>query len=193
MHLFFLIGLLSYFVLSVVVKLCGLDLFSITNTIGPLKDFSDFIGQSLWLECIFMTLSFMSQAAIVVSIAGKRYDVKKMIVIMLIITPFMYFVNLVITMFDLMPSLCATLIPVVLSIIFCKDKSFSGIVVTIIRAVVILLAFALLQQALLYLRVNILSCDYHSENIFNVILLNIDFFVVQLFVWAVCKIRHKED
>jgi hypothetical protein len=193
LHLFFLFGLLSYFVLSVVVKLCGLDLFTITDTIEPLKSFSDFIGKTLWLQCIFMTMSFMSQTSIVVSISGERFDVKRMIVLMLITTPIIYFINMIITTFNFFPSIFATVIPVVLSIIFSKDKSFSGIVCTIIRAVVFLILFALLQELLLYLRVNVLSCNYHSENIFNVILLNIDFFVVQLFVWSVCKIRHKED
>ena len=189
-YLGFLISLVSFLFLSIIVKLCGLDLFYITNDIPILVDISDFIASNLWLKTIFLTLVFIIQMMFIVSMSADC-DLKKVFIVMLWSAIPIYFLNLIIICFEFFPTVFSTLIPFIYALCFVKPRTKTDYIVCIIRFIIISVIVALVQQGLLFLKVDLLSCNYHNENMFNYILLNFDFFCVLISLYLLSKILKK--
>lgn len=189
-YLGFLISLVSFLFLSIIVKICGLDLFYITNDIPVLVGISNFISSNLWLNSIVLTLVFIIQIMFIISMSADC-DLKKVFVIMLWSALPIYFLNLIIIYFEFNPTIFSTLIPFVYSIVLVNPRTKKNYLWCILRFIIISVFVALIQQGLLFLKVDLLSCNYHNENMFHYILLNFDFFCVLISIYLLSKILKK--
>lgn len=191
-YLGFLISLISFLFLSIIVKLCGLDLFYLTENVAWLKSFSDFVMSNVFINSIVSTILFIIQMFVVWSICCKQYNVKYCIKICLIAFIPVYLLNVAIIFFELNATIFSEIVPFIVCLIINKDKTWKGYLFMFIKYVVFSVFIILCQFGLMYLRTNILHSNYHTTNMFNVILLNLDLFYILYSCYFIAKIYNKE-
>lgn len=195
-HLGFLISWLSFFFVSIIVKLCGVDIFTITQDIPWLISISETFSSNVWLKSILLTTMFVIQMLMIVAISTRYDNFKKLITIMVVSLIPIYLINVAIIKYNFIPSLWSVLIPLGYCCVLLPNKSVKEYGKMLLRFLLITLYSACIQEGLLYLKVNLLSCNYHSNNLFHSVLLNCEylcFLSSLLSISIVCKIKHKEE
>lgn len=189
------IALVSYFILTIILKLCGLDLFTITNEPNWARSASEAVMQNAFTGVLFQTIIFVINMFFVYSITADRYDTKRMVLVTLMTLPPLYGINLLFYFYNLPTFIFSVIIPLIISLIFVKDRTWKGYLFALLRYVLFSAFIILSELGLMYLKINLLCFDYHKNNIFNAILLNLDLFVMYFVVFFFCKyfIRKKKE
>lgn len=183
------ICLMSYFVLSIILKLCGLDLFTITNDIKWGQDLSTIVNTNIYLLSLLQTLLFTINLFFVFSVTAKRYDCKKMVIITLLLSIPLYGLNVLFNIYKLPTFIISVVIPYFISLAIMKEKGIKNILWATLRYLLFSGFTVLVQIGLMFLKVNLLKCDYHSDNMFNVILLNFDMYIIYFSIYFLCKYK----
>lgn len=191
-YLGFLISLVSFLFLSIIVKICGLDLFYLTENISWLKSFSDFVMSNVFINSIISTILFIIQMFVVWSICCKEYNVRYILKVCLIALIPIYFLNVIITFFELNATIFSSIVPLIVCFIINKNRTWKGYLLMVVRYILFSAFIILCQFGLMYLRINILHSNYHTTNMFNVILLNLDLFCIIYSCYFIAKIYNKE-
>lgn len=198
----FIIGIFIYFAISIIVKLCGLDLFQVTNDIPILQKINDLFMSNLILEDLFASMLFTINMFFVYSIVINRYKIKETLLLCLLTYLLCFSYNLLYVFFGFPEFIMSVLIPLIICLIFInikhdtdvmyftkiKNKAFAKNLETIFLYIIFSIIMILTQQGLLFLKVNVLKFSYYSTNIFNTILLNLDAFVIYFAFYKFGKI-----
>lgn len=189
-----MICLVSYFIVCIIIKAFGLDLFDITNNIAWAIDFSAFVYSNIFVLTAMQTIFLCINLFFVLSVSAKRYDAKKMIIITLILYIPTFGVNLLCNYFHL-PSFIATVaLPFVYALFLVKEKTFKEYLFLLMRYILFSIFIILVEFGLMYLKVSLLKFNYNAGNVLNVILLNLDLFVIYFsayFLLKYTKLREK--
>lgn len=183
-----LLLLVSYFLLSIILKLCGLDLFAITNSEDAIK-LNSFIQQKDWLVVLAHTIIFVINMFFVYSVTAKRYDTKRMLIISLMTFTPLFCLNYLFAFYQWNTGIMTAIVPLIISLFLVKERNWKNYLWAILRYIIFSAIIIVFQFGIMYLKVNLLGCDYHSDNIFNVVLLNLDLLFVYFAIYFFCKYR----
>jgi len=182
-----MICLVSYFIICIIIKAFGLDLFDITNNIAWAVDFSSFVYSNIFVLTAMQTIFLCINLFFVLSISAKRYDAKKMVIITLILYIPTFGVNLLCNYFRL-PSLISTVVvPFIYALFLVKEKTFKEYLWLLLRYILFSIFIILVELGLMYLKVSLLKFNYNVGNVLNVILLNLDLFVIYFSTYFLLK------
>lgn len=189
-----MICLVSYFIVCIIIKAFGLDLFDIANNISWATEISTFIYSNIFVLTALQTIFLCINLFFVLSVSAKRYDAKKMIIITLILYIPTFGVNLLCNYFHL-PSFIATVaLPFIYALFLVKEKTFKEYLFLLMRYILFSIFIILVEFGLMYLKVSLLKFNYNAGNVLNVILLNLDLFVIYFsayFLLKYTKLREK--
>lgn len=182
----FMICLMSYFIICLILKAFGIDLFKITQNSWS-NNMSNYINSNIYLLTLFQSVLLCVNLFFILSISSKRYDAIKMVVISAILLVPMYGVNLLFNWYQLPTWIASVVIPYIISLCLVKERNIKEYLFTTLRYALFSAFTILIQMVLLYLKVTLLRFDYHSENLFNTILLNLDLFVIYFSAYFLLK------
>ena len=182
----FMICLMSYFIICLILKAFGIDLFEITQNRWS-NNMSNYINSNIYLLTLFQSVLLCVNLFFILSISSKRYDAIKIVVISAILLVPMYGVNLLFNWYQLPTWIASVVIPYIISLCLVKERNIKEYLFTTLRYALFSAFTILIQMVLIYLKVTLLRFDYHSENLFNTILLNLDLFVIYFSVYFLLK------
>lgn len=201
-----LAGLLIYFGLSIIVKLCGLDLFSVTNNIPALIKFNNIVMSNVLLEDLVRSLMFTVDLLFVYGVCGRIYKGKYLLILSLVTFPITFGYNLLIYYFKFPAIVLSTIIPLFIISIYSlkhtdniifknKDKhtKVKSVLTSIILYAIFVVIMALIQNGLFYLKFNLLKFSYVETNIFNLILFSCEIWYIYFLIYTYCKIWNKGE
>lgn len=183
----FMICLMSYFIICLIIKAFGLDLFEITQNIQWANDASNFINSNIYLLTLFQTILFCINLFFVISVSTRRYETGRMIIISIILLAPIYGVNLLSNIYQLPNWISSVIIPYIISLCLVKERNIKEYIFTTLRYALFSIFTILVQMGLIYLKVTLLKFNYHSGNLFNTVLLNLDLFVLYFSVYFLLK------
>lgn len=182
-----MICLMSYFIICIIIKAFGIDLFDITNHIGWAADFSMFVYSNIFVLTAMQTIFMCVNLFFVLSVSAKRYDSKKITLINLILYIPTFGVNLLANYLRL-PSLIVTVVvPFIYCLFLVKERTFKGYLLMLVRYIIFSAFIILVEFGLMYLKVSLLKFNYNAGNVLNVILLNLDLFVIYFSTYFLLK------
>ena len=184
--------LVSYFLFSIILKLCGLDLFTVTNSASAIKA-NNVITGNLWLLALVQTIMFAINMFFVYSVTAKRYDTKRMVFITIMTFTPLYLINYLFIFYQLPTFIFSVIIPLIISLCLVKERSWKNYLLALLRYVIFSAIIIIFQLGIMYLKVNLLGFDYHSDNIFNSVLLNLDLLFVYFGIYLFCKNRKNKE
>lgn len=182
------ICLVSYFIICLIIKAFGFDLFEMTNHIEWAYGLSYTIYTNLFLLTLLQTIFFAINLFFILSVSTVRYEAKKMIIIDLILFIPMFGINLLFNYLRLPTVIASVAIPYIFCLVLIKDRKnpkeylFMSLRYALFSAFIILV-----ELGLVYLKVTLLKFNYNQGNILNVILLNLDLFVIYFSVYFLLK------
>lgn len=182
-----MILLVSYFILTIILKLCGIDLFTVTNNANWLTTISNAISSNPYSLVLLQTIIFVINMFFVYSITANRYDTKRMVLVTLMTLPPLYGINLLFYFYNMPTVIFTVVIPFIISIFLVKNRTIKGYLFAVLRYILFSAFIILAEMGLMYLKINLLHFDYHLDNIFNVILLNLDLFAFYFSIYFCCK------
>lgn len=182
----FIICLMSYFIICLILKAFGIDLFEITQTTWSNKA-SNYINSNIYLLTLFQSVLICINLFFILSISCRRYDAGRMVIISTMLLDPMYGVNLLFNWYRLPTWIVTALLPYIISLCLIKDRNWKEYLFTTIRYIIFSAFTILVQMGLIYLKVTLLNFNYHSGNLFNTILLNLDLFVIYFSVYFLFK------
>ena len=187
-----LLLLVSYFLLSIILKLCGLDLFTITNTENAILVNNVIVG-NIWLLSLVQTIMFVVNMFFVYSVTAKRYDTKRMVFVTIMTFTPLFFLNYLFIFYELPTFIFSGIVPLLISFCLVKERTWKNYLWALLRYVIFSVLIMVFQLGIMYLKVNLLNFDYHSDNIFNVVLLNFDLLFIYFGIYLFCKIRKNKE
>lgn len=182
----FMICLMSYFIICLILKAFGIDLFEITQNSWS-NNVSNYINSNIYLLTLFQSVLLCVNLFFILSISSKRYDAIKMVVISAILLVPMYGVNLLFNWYQLPTWIASVVIPYIISLCLVKERNIKEYLFTTLRYALFSAFTILIQMGLIYLKVTLLGFNYHSGNLFNTILLNLDLFIIYFSVYFLLK------
>ena len=201
-----LIGLLIYFTLSVIVKLFGYDIFTMTTDIPVLMKINDFVLSNIYLEDFVRTLIFIIGLIFIFGFCGRIFEWKKLFILAGITFPIIFGFNLLIHYFNFPAMIVSTLIPFIIISIYslfntdyCLFKStklnrrLNSFLTTLVLYLGLSIFNILLQQIIMFLKFTIFKFTYIDTNIFALILLNLETLVSYFLIYMSCKILNNEE
>lgn len=199
-------GLLIYFGLSIIVKLCGLDLFSVTNDIPALIRFNDIVMSNVLLEDLVRSLMFTVDTLFVYGICGRIYEFKELFKLNFITFIIAFGYNLLAYYYDFPILILTALIPFIIILLYSLkhtqhtlfiNKNFNTKIKSALTSTILYVCLSvfiiILQQGIFYLKFNILKFSYFETNIFNLILFSCDIWYIYFSIYIYCKIRNKGE
>lgn len=182
----FMICLMSYFIICLILKAFGIDLFEITQTSWS-NDASNYINSNIYLLTLFQSILLCINLFFILSISSKRYDTGRMTIISIMLLAPIYGINLLFNWYQLPTWIVTALLPYIISLCLVKERTLKEYLFTTIRYVIFSAFTILVQMGLIYLKVTLLNFNYHSGNLFNTILLNLDLFIIYFSVYFLLK------
>lgn len=182
----FMICLMSYFIICLILKAFGIDLFEITQTSWS-NNASNYINSSIYLLTLFQSILLCINLFFILSVSSKRYDVGRMTIISIMLLAPIYGINLLFNWYQLPTWIVTALLPYIISLCLVKERTLKEYLFTTIRYVIFSAFTILVQMGLIYLKVTLLNFNYHGENLFNTILLNLDLFIIYFSVYFLLK------
>lgn len=182
----FMICLMSYFVICLILKAFGIDLFEITQTSWS-NNASNYINSSIYLLTLFQSILLCINLFFILSVSSKRYDAGRMTIISIMLLAPIYGINLLFNWYQLPTWIVTALLPYIISLCLVKERTLKEYLFTTIRYVIFSAFTILVQMGLIYLKVTLLNFNYHGGNLFNTILLNLDLFIIYFSVYFLLK------
>lgn len=182
-----MICLVSYFIICLIIKAFGLDLFEITSNIAWANNASAYIFSNLYLCSLVQAILLCINLFFVLSISGNRYDAKRMVLITIMLLPPMFGLNILFNMYRLPTFIMTVILPYFISLCLMKEKTWKSLLFTTIRYIIFSGFIILVEMGLMYLKITLLKFNYHAGNIFNVVLLNLDLFVIYFSTYFLLK------
>lgn len=182
----FMICLMSYFIICLILKAFGIDLFEITQTSWS-NNASNYINSSIYLLTLFQSILLCINLFFILSVSSKRYDVGRMTIISIMLLTPIYGINLLFNWYQLPTWIVTALLPYIISLCLVKERTLKEYLFTTIRYVIFSAFTILVQMGLIYLKVTLLNFNYHGGNLFNTILLNLDLFIIYFSVYFLLK------
>lgn len=183
----FMICLMSYFIICLIIKAFGIDLFQITDSVSWANSLSQTVYSNIYLLSFMQTIFLCINLFFVLSISAKRFDAGKMAIICLILLIPMFGLNLLFNWYSLPTWIVSVIIPYVISLCLVKERHIKEYIITTIRYILFSAFTILAQMGLMYLKITLLQFDYNAGNVLNVILLNLDLFIIYFSVYFVLK------
>lgn len=183
----FMICLMSYFIICLIIKAFGIDLFEITQNIDWANTASAYINSSVYLLTVLQTIFLCVNLFFVLSISSKRYDTSRMVVIAIMLLVPMYGINLLFNIYRIPTWIVSVIIPYIFSLCLVKERNWKEYLFTTVRYILFSAFTILAQLGLMYLKITLLRFDYNAGSAFNVILLNLDLFVIYFSIYFVLK------
>ncbi len=182
------ICLVSYFIICLIIKAFGLDLFEITNHIEWAAGLSYTIYTNLFLLTLLQTIFMEINLFFVFSVSTSRYEAKKMLLLTLIAFIPVFGINILFNYFRLPTFIASSIIPLIFCLLLVKDrKNYKEYIFTAIRYAIFMAFISLVQIGLIYLKITLLKFNYNAGNVLNVILLNLDLFVIYFSIYFLLK------
>ena len=201
-----LIGLLIYFTLSIIVKLCGLDLFTVTTNIPILMKFNDFVMSNVFIEDLFKSILFTIETIFVYGICGRIYKIKPLVILGVITLIISYAYNLLVYFYNFPVLILTVIIPLLIIVLYSlkytnniifknsdKNTKIKSVLTALVFYIFLSIFIILIQQGLFYLKFNLIKFSYLETNIFNVILFDFDVWVIYFSIYICCKILNKGE
>lgn len=182
----FMICLMSYFIICLILKAFGIDLFEITQNSWS-NNASNYINSNIYLLTLFQSALLCINLFFILSISSKRYDTGRMVIISIMLLAPMYGINLLFNWYQLPTWIVTVIIPYIISLCLVKERKLKEYLFTTIRYIVFSIFIILIQMGLIYLKVTLLKFNYHGGNLFNTILLNLDLFIIYFSVYFLLK------
>ena len=200
------VSLIIYYAIAVVVKLCGLDIFTLTDDLPILTAIDKFLISNVYLEDLFRSLKFTIEMFWIYGICLRLYDIKKLFIICSINFSIAYLYNLLIYFCGFPKLILSVVVPFVIificSFIFkdypiiksdkLKDTTKS-VLTSLILFIILSSATILIELGLSYLKLNLIKFTYVETSIFNSILFSLDCWIIYFSVYTYCKILNKGE
>lgn len=198
------VGLTGYFLLAIILKLCGVDLFTITGSSEALQNASNVIMSNVYLYGLVASTLLDINFIFTIGFANREFSAKKLLIYFACLLPCLYGINLGIFFLGITELIITTVIPILLvlaiSLIKPKRGMFNKMNIRLdsfLTTLILCLAFfglsMIIQQGLMYVKINLICFNYIPNNMFNEILLNLDFIVFLLAIYESIKIYIKGD
>lgn len=201
-----LIGMLCYFSISLIVKLCGYDIFYMTENIPILIKINDFVLSNIFLEDFVRTLIYLVSLIFIFGFCGRIYNWKKLFILSGITFPIIFGFNLLIYYFNFPEMILSVVIPfIILSIYsliytdYClfKNEKLNRRLNSFLTMTILYIGLSLFniifQQIILFLKFTFFKFTFVNTNIFSLILLNLETWVAYFLSYMYCKILNKEE